>query len=131
MTSLAIRAALLTACAALAAGCSAINAFRPDPLSSPENYRYLPDGTMILADTPAMWNDFRQTMDGHVANEAAGKTPLYQHPMTWQEFWSARIKAIRSNNDNPARYIDYIIQARRAAGLPELELANAGSVPAG
>ena len=98
------------------------NAYKADPeFDHGKGVKHLPDGTLILADTPAQWESFRATVDMHIAEERAGKTPLYSNPLTWNDFWNGRLRAIEAGQgENWPRYAAYIVEARRRAGLPAL-----------
>lgn len=76
-------------------------------------------GKVILLDTPRMWQYWREDTDRDVARELAGARPGGGIP-SWNVFW---LRVISTNNDreNAPKYIAYIIETRRQAGLPELE----------
>ena len=76
-------------------------------------------GKVILRDTPRMWQYWREDTDRDIAREVAGVRPGGGIP-SWNAFW---LRVISANNDreNAPKYIAYIIESRRRAGLPELE----------
>lgn len=75
-------------------------------------------GNKLLADTTRNWANFIEMMDLHIASELDhARAPGVD---TWNIFWMYRFKAIKTNTENPDRYINYIINSRREAGLPEL-----------
>lgn len=77
-------------------------------------------GNVVLRDTPRMWADFRENVDREVAKERNGDPA--QGRISWNEFWSRRLGHMESGaQENAAKYIAYIIESRRLAGLPELE----------
>jgi len=82
-------------------------------------------GHVILLDTPRMWNDWREEVERAVASEVGGARPGGGIP-SWNSQWLRVINA-NSDRENPSKYISYIIESRRQAGLPELE----GYLPAG
>lgn len=81
-------------------------------------------GNTILLDTPNNWENWVIYMDLHIADESSGK----QVPgggglgKTWEEFWQRLIRDIGDGRqENPQRYINYIIEKRRRVGLPPLK----------
>jgi hypothetical protein len=44
--------------------------------------------------------------------------------VNWDRFWVERIEALRKSQENPDRYIEYIIRERRKLGLPEIPLES-------
>jgi len=76
-------------------------------------------GRSVLLDTPRMWQYWREDVDSAVAKEVVGKRPGGGIP-SWNANWLRAIKA-NENRENAPKYIAYIIESRRRAGLPELE----------
>ncbi|MFT4179375.1 MAG: hypothetical protein QM612_07920 [Thermomonas sp.] len=77
-------------------------------------------GRSILLDTPRMWAEFTETVDMRVASEMRGGKP--PGVRTWNEHWVDQIKTLDDGGqENALKYISYIIESRRRAGLPELE----------
>lgn len=76
-------------------------------------------GNVILLDTPRMWRDWREVVDMRVANELAKKRPP-GGVVSWNAHWLGMIDS-NQNRENASKYIAYIIEARRKAGLLELE----------
>lgn len=77
-------------------------------------------GNVVLRDTPRMWDDFRENVDHEVAREQRGMAA--QGRTSWSEFWLRRIGYMEGGTqENAPKYIAYIIDSRRRAGLPELE----------
>lgn len=76
-------------------------------------------GRSIAADTPRNWEFFRELVDPQISSEAQGKRPP-GFP-TWNEKWVRQLRHIESGRENATKYIAYIIESRRRAGLPELE----------
>jgi hypothetical protein len=76
-------------------------------------------GKVILLDTPRMWQYWREDTDRDVAREVAGMRPGGGIP-SWNAFW-LRVISANSDRENAPKYIAYIIESRRRAGLPELE----------
>lgn len=76
-------------------------------------------GNVVLLDTPRMWRDWQADVDRAVANEVAGSRPG-GGIASWNAQW---LRVIDANNgrENAPKYIAYIIDSRRKAGLPELE----------
>lgn len=76
-------------------------------------------GRSIAADTARNWEFFRVLVDPQISSEAQGKRPP-GFP-TWNEKWLRQLRHIESGRENAPKYIAYIIESRRRAGLPELE----------
>jgi hypothetical protein len=76
-------------------------------------------GNVVLRDTPRMWQDWQDEVDRAVSSEVAGRRPG-GGIASWGAQW---FRVINANNDreNAPKYIAYIIESRRRAGLPELE----------
>lgn len=77
-------------------------------------------GRSVLLDTPRMWQYFTVTVEHQVARERDKERPPGVN--SWEEHWFGVINHIESGaQENASKYVDYIIDARRRAGLPELE----------
>lgn len=76
-------------------------------------------GNVVLRDTPRMWQEWQHEVQRAVEKEAQGKPPG-GGISTWNAQWLRVIDA-NSDRENAPRYIAYIIETRRRAGLPELE----------
>ncbi|WP_147455584.1 hypothetical protein [Solilutibacter pythonis] len=76
-------------------------------------------GNVILLDTPRMWRDWQADVDRAVANEVAGSRPR-GGMVSWNAQWLRVIDA-NKGRENASKYITYIIDSRRKAGLPDLE----------
>lgn len=76
-------------------------------------------GRSIAADTPRNWEFFRELVDPQISSEVQGQRPP-GFP-TWNEKWLRQLRHIESGRENAPKYIAYIIESRRRAGLPELE----------
>lgn len=89
-----------------------------------------PDGTGLLLDTPRMWVRWEESVNDEVPREVKFRRGDVQgdsldgRPQgggTWNNYWLQRIHALQSGDqEHPQKYIDYIIQQRREAGLPAL-----------
>lgn len=99
-------------------GCnmSGCGLFNTEPIVDTETSE---EGQLVLLDTPRNWRDFKATVDLQVSNEKADKSP--PGVTTWEEHWLQRIEKNEASRENASKYVAYIIEARRAAGLPELE----------
>lgn len=76
-------------------------------------------GNTILLDTNRNWQDWREAIDPQIRAEISGRSaPGFP---TWNEKWVRQLQAIEKTQENAPKYIAYIIDARRRAGLPELE----------
>lgn len=76
-------------------------------------------GEIILLDTPGMRSDATFAYDENIKMEQEGHR--LSNGMSWNEVWLNAIRSIRTNTENPEWYVQYIIDRRREAGLPELE----------
>lgn len=77
------------------------------------------EGSTHLQDTTRNWATTKAETDAAVAAEKAGRPPG-RGIQTWEENWQRVFTNIHKGQENPDRYIAYIVEARRAAGLPEL-----------
>lgn len=76
-------------------------------------------GRVTLLDTPRMRADAADSYDQTIAMEKRGH--VMSNGMSWNDRWLNTIRSIRGNTENPEWYVQYIIEHRRKAGLPELE----------
>jgi len=76
-------------------------------------------GRAIAADTARNWQEWREVVDPQLAAESMGRKP--PGFSTWNEKWIRQLRAIEKTQENAPKYIAYIVEARRRAGLPELE----------
>ena len=76
-------------------------------------------GKVVLLDTPRMWQYWQEDTNRDVAREVAGTRPGGGIP-SWNALW-LRVISANSDRENAPKYIAYIIESRRRAGLPELE----------
>lgn len=76
-------------------------------------------GNLRLLDTQKNWEFHQMTVGMHVDLERAGEPA--PGAMSWNTFWRYRIAA-HETTENKDKYIAYIVESRRAAGLPELDL---------
>lgn len=75
-------------------------------------------GNLRRLDTRKNWEFHQMTVGMHVELERAGKPA--PGATSWNTFWRYRIAA-HQTTENKEKYITYIVESRRAAGLPELE----------
>jgi hypothetical protein len=96
--------------------CAFLNVFSPSP------YQLIRDskGNEILRDTQGEREEFKWAMDGHIQHELAKDHTPGSKDHDWRAFWKSHIRVVRRNSQNAQWYVDYIIDARRSAGLPEL-----------
>jgi hypothetical protein len=89
---------------------------------SPSAYQLIRDGdgNKILRDTKSHRDEFKSTVDFHIGCEIKKYPATGSKSHSWRVFWMNRIKFIRNGSENPQWYINYILEARRAARLPEL-----------
>lgn len=102
---------LVTVCM-LAVGLVSCDFFRPFPDAGRDE-----NGNVVLLDTPRMWEDFQGDIVGEIVKNIAGGSP--NGGGSWNEYWLDRIR-YAGRRENGQKYVDYIIQKRREAGLPEL-----------
>ena len=76
-------------------------------------------GKKLHADTPRNWQGWIESIDAHIENEASGKK-VSGGLDSWNTFWNYRVQAVYDAQENPEKYISYIIMIRRNEGLPEL-----------
>lgn len=77
------------------------------------------NGNVILLDTPRMWQEFVQITNSQIDEERQGGAPPGVD--SWSKHWILRINEIKSGRENPSKYVDYIVEARGRAGLPEFQ----------
>jgi hypothetical protein len=75
-------------------------------------------GNVRRLDTQKNWEFHQMTVGMHVDLERAGEPA--PGAMSWNMFWRYRIAA-HQTTENKDKYIAYIVESRRAAGLPELD----------
>ena len=77
------------------------------------------EGTVIAPDTEDNWWQFTHVVGGYIRDESNGV-----HPpgglASWNDLWLDVIRAHRESQQNSERYVRYIIDERREAGLPDL-----------
>lgn len=84
------------------------------------DYGKTADGKSYLRDTPRTWNYIQKDTDEAIASELKGKPPG-GGLNSWNENWVRVIRNTRNGNqENPEKYIAYLIEQRRKAGLPEI-----------
>ncbi len=76
------------------------------------------DGKITLLDTPRMRANAAFAYDRTIEMEKRGHK--MSNGMSWNERWLGTIRSIRGNTENPEWYVQYIIEQRQKAGLPEL-----------
>ena len=74
---------------------------------------------VIIPDTPELWREFVIATDWSISDEKAGEPPGGGR-QSWTESWTRRLRHIAKARENPDKYVEYIIEARSAAGLPDL-----------
>ena len=71
-----------------------------------------------MSDTPRIWGDFTELTQRRISRVLNQARPLSVN--TWNKHWVSTIGSIKTNTENPDSDINYIINNRREAGLPEL-----------
>jgi hypothetical protein len=73
-----------------------------------------------LRDTPEQWSLFVARVERHGLAEQSGHKP-FAHEGTWDDFWETWITVLLDGEqENPERYIAYILEHRRSLGLADL-----------
>lgn len=90
-------------------------------MSSFDKSNYMEDehGNIVLLDTSAMRAGSSSAYDSTIQMELRGHK--LSNGESWNDAWLRTISSIRQHTHNPEWYIQYIIEQRRKAGLPELE----------
>jgi hypothetical protein len=84
------------------------------------DYGKTADGKSYLRDTPRTWIVHKRETDEAIALELKGKPPG-GGMKSWNENWVRVIQNTRNGNqENPEKYIAYIVEQRRKLGLPEI-----------
>jgi hypothetical protein len=76
-------------------------------------------GNKLIADTPRNWEDFVALTARRIESEKKNGMPPGID--TWNEHWVDVIETKKKLRQNPDKYISYIINQRREAGLPDLQ----------
>ncbi|MEN1990800.1 hypothetical protein [Paenibacillus hubeiensis] len=76
------------------------------------------EGNLILLDTPNMRIGAASAYDQTIEMERRGH--VNSDGLSWNDRWLDTIRSIRKNTENSEWYVQYIIEQRRKAGLPEL-----------
>lgn len=93
------------------------------------DYGKTADGKTYLRDTPRTWSVLSRETDEAIARELKGKPPG-GGMKSWNENWLRVIRNIRDGKqENPEKYIAYIIEQRRKAGLPEIVFPEPEKAP--
>jgi len=75
---------------------------------------------VIIPDTPELWREFVIATDWSISDEKAGEAPG-GGVQSWAKHWTDVLRELRKGyQENPDKYVEYIIEARSAAGLPDL-----------
>jgi hypothetical protein len=61
---------------------------------------------------------FADTVSNNIKSESSGEQPW--HAASWQEFWIKRCHQVYESPGMGAPHVQYIIDRRRAAGLPDI-----------
>jgi hypothetical protein len=101
----------------LALGCVQLASYSLNPawLLDPDGFDY-DKNRQKLTDTPRNRQRYLMEYKRLIEREASGAEA------PWPAIWKGIYEALGENIDNPKLYQSYIIQERRARGLPELDL---------
>ena len=95
-------------------GCTAV------PPYDEVDYGKTADGKTYLRDTQRTWSVLSRETDEAIARELKGKPPGGAMK-SWNENWLRVIGNIREGKqENPEKYVAYIVEQRRRAGLHEI-----------
>lgn len=83
-------------------------------------------GNLMLADTGYTLMNWAFIVETYMASEREGKSPPGGF-RTWNERWLWHFDILRKHQENPEKYIDYVVYWRRIFGLPELEGYSPGA----
>lgn len=70
-------------------------------------------------DTDYSWGEFTKIMSRRVEREASGHAPPKGD---WNYHWTFIFRNINLSQENPEKYINFVINLRRSRGLPELQI---------
>lgn len=76
-------------------------------------------GQFFSHDNPEFWEIGKAAFDSHIAKEANGEEVVSRQE-SWEVFWATTIGAIKEHDQDVERQIEYIVEARKRAGLPDL-----------
>lgn len=87
------------------------------------------DGKPFMRDTPRTWSEMKTYLDGHLADEKKALRPQGGYA-DWNAFWTNMFKVWRDGGqENPEKYVGYIVQRRRELGLPEIVFPSGETPP--
>ena len=89
----------------------------PDDLTAFKN-SFQESVKLYTSRSGSMLGMFAQVIDDHVRDEKDGRTASGFE--SWEEFWANSIKNMKRYPDTAEKDIQYVIQARKRAGLPDL-----------
>jgi hypothetical protein len=99
------------------------------PSYQPVDYGKTRDGKSFIRDTPRSWNYFKEDTDKAIASELKGVAPG-GGMKSWNDNWVRVIRNIRNGGqENPERYVAYIVHRRRELALPEIVVPPNESQP--
>ena len=107
-------------CTILFASCSVVDTGIAKRVDN-ANGKLMSNDSRRLQDTPAHWAEFQRMMDMHIDREKSGQPPYYGYKTTWDEFWGSVIDVLTpERQEDHQKYVTYVVESRRRAGLPEL-----------
>lgn len=83
------------------------------------DYKKDEKGDVTLLDTERNWNDWREVVDAQIESEVAGAQP--PGFSSWHEKWLQQLESIERVQENSDKYVRYIVETRKKAGLSDLE----------
>jgi hypothetical protein len=79
-----------------------------------------PEGKIFIRDTPRTWAYFTDGYNKAITAELEGQE-IYGGMKSWSENWLRVFNSLRNDDqENPDKYITYIVERRREFGLPEI-----------
>lgn len=98
-------------------GCGIVGGAFKDPFIDAATNK---DGVRVVLDTPRMWNEWADRVDGIIRYEISGRMPRRMFN-SWSDKWGFMMSTAVERRDNIENYRNYIIISRRVAGLPEFD----------
>jgi hypothetical protein len=70
-----------------------------------------------------MWEIFMDSVDRDITSEKRGESPPAVKN-SWKDYWIWRVEILNDGTEKHSKHINYIIDQRRKAGLPEIPAIN-------
>lgn len=113
---------VIITCVVFFTGCELVPPYQPVDFGKTQ------DGKRYIRDTQRTWRFYIDFIERAIQDELNGKSPGAGFK-SWNEVWVSSINTKRNGDqENPEKYVSYIVQRRRELGLPEIDfpsIANA------